>query len=142
MEHKPYCRTLDHSDAAKRIADTYAMHRLADPIASVGKWFAVALQDGTSDNTVYDTKQDAIRHQHHNEYYFTYIQIVPGTIGVCDAEFLLSGARKMSKARNALMDRDHPKGGMEPITRLTAEDQINQIGGRSSNLIIPGRFQN
>jgi hypothetical protein len=142
MRHQGYCRTLNHSDAAKRITDTYVLHRLADPIGNTGKWFAVALEDGSSDKTVYDTKQEAITHQHHNEGYYFFIQIVPGQMNECDAELMLSGARKMRKARNALMDRDHPKGGLEPINRLSAEDQMAQLRGVPTNLIIPGRYNN
>jgi hypothetical protein len=142
VTHQIYCKQTVHSDAAKRISDTYSMHRLADPIGSVRHWFAVALADGTSDNTVYDTRLEALTHQHHNEYYYFFIQIVPGMLNECDAELMLSGARKMQGARNSLMDRDHPAGGLEPINRLSAEDQMAQLRGKPTNLIIPGRYQN
>ena len=39
-----------HEDAARRVADTYMLHRLAGGrLGSVGKVFAVALHDGSSD---------------------------------------------------------------------------------------------
>jgi hypothetical protein len=142
MNHQQYCRRLKHSDEAKRIAETYAMHKMADPEGNIGRWFAVAIADGRSDNTIYDNKQAAIKHQHHNEYYYAYIQISPGTMNICDAEMFLSGVRKTYDARKALMDRDHPKGGLEPITRLSAEDQIAQLRGVPTNLIVPGRYRN
>jgi hypothetical protein len=142
VNHQGYCRTLKHSDEAKRITETYIMHRMADPIGNTGKWFAVSLQDGTGDNTIYDSKPDAMKHQHHNEYNRLFIQIVPGQMNVCDAELLLSGARKLRDARKDLMDRDHPKGGLEPINRLSAEDQIAQLQGVPTNLIVPGRYRN
>lgn len=139
MIHATYCRMLKHSDAAKRIRDTYIMHRLADPIGNIGRWFACAIQDGTTDNVLYDSRADAIRHQHHNEMYYAYVQIVPSQMSLCDAELFLSGVRKTYEARKNLIDRGAPNGGLEIIPRLAAEDQIAQINGRASNLIIPGR---
>jgi hypothetical protein len=138
MNHAHYCRTLHHSDAAKRIFDTYTLHRLADPIGNLGKWFACAIQDGRTDNALYDSKGDAVRHMS-NEYYFAYVQIVPSQMSVCDAELFLSGVRKSYDARKGLIDRDHPQGGRDLIPRLTIEDQRKQIAGIPSNLIIPGR---
>src|SRR5260370_3722696 len=85
MNHEHYCHTLKHSDAAKRIFDTYTLHRLADPIGNIGKWFAVSMQDGTTDNALYDSKVQAMRHQS-NEYYYTYVQVVPSQMSICDAE--------------------------------------------------------
>jgi hypothetical protein len=142
MEHTHYCRTLEHSDPAKRLYDTYSLHRIADPIGNLGHWFAVAIADGTTDNVLYDSRIDAIRHQHHNEFYYAYIQITPNSMSTCDAEFLLSGIRKTYKARKAMIDRDHPSGGMEIIHRLTVEDENAQNAGRSTNLILPGRYLN
>lgn len=142
MNHDGFCRTLHHSDAAKRISDTYSIHRLADPIGHIGKWFAVAIADGTSDGTLYDSRHDAITHQHHNETYYAYVQIVPANMSVCMAEMFLSGVRKTYEARKNLMNRDHPQGGLEPITRLTIEDQRNQLAGKPTNLIVPGRYRN
>lgn len=139
MNHQHYCRILDHSDPAKRIHDTYMMHRLADPIGNIGRWFAVAIADGTTDNVLYDTRGDAIRHQHHNEFYYAYVQIVPSQMSICDAEIFLSGVRKTYQARKSLMDRDHAHGGMEIIPRLSIEDQRSQIAGKPTNLVIPGR---
>lgn len=142
MNHDSYCRTLEHSDAAKRISDTFSLHRIADPIGNVGKWFACAIQDGTTDNTLYDSRVDAIRHQHHNEWYYAYIQIVPSQMTVCAAEMFLSGVRKTYEARKGLMDRDSPNGGLEIIPRLTVEDQRAQNAGKPTNLIVPGRYYN
>lgn len=138
MRHTSYCRTLQHSDAAKRIADEYALHQIAGELGgNVGRWFAVAIADGTSDHTLYDSRLDAITHQHHNEYYYCYIQIVPSQMSVCDAELYLSGVRKTYEARKAMMDRNHHAGGREIIPRLAAEDQRAQIAGIWRNLNPP-----
>lgn len=136
----------EHSDAAKRLRDEYALHRLTDPIGNTGRWFAVALQDGSSDHVLYDTRRDAVTHQHHNEMYYAYIQIVPATMTLCDAESFLAAVRKIYDSGTRLTDRDHRAGGREVIARATQEDQYSLIrsinrGGleRPSNLIIPGR---
>lgn len=136
-EHTHYCRTSIHSDPAKRLYDTYSLHRIADPIGNLGKWFAIAISDGTTDNVIYDSRIDAIRGQRNYEYFYTYIQIVPSSMNICDAEIFLSGVRKTYDARKNLIDKDHPKGGLEIIPRLTVEDQRAQMQGIKSNLINP-----
>lgn len=134
MIHQRYCTTLRHSDPAKRLCDTFNMHRVADPIGNLGKWFAVAIADGTSDNTLYDNRADAISHQHHNEFYFAYVQVVPSTMNLCDAELFLAGVRKTYEARKSLMET-----GKEIIPRLAVEDQISLLKGKPTNYILPGR---
>jgi hypothetical protein len=140
MEHTHYCRTLDHSDAAKRIYETYTLHRLADPIGNLGQWFAVAIADGSTDGVLYDSRIDAITHQHHNETYYVYVLIGPHQMSLCDAEIFLAGVRKTYDARKAMMDRDRPSGGKVIIPRLTVEDQLAQNAGKWQNLILPEGF--
>lgn len=137
--HTHYCRTRPHTDAAKRIYDTYSLHRMADPTGNIGRWFAVAIADGTTDNVLYDSRGDAVRHQKHNEQYYVYVQVTPHSMALCDAEIFLSGVRKTYVARMNLIDRNHPKGGLEIIPRLTIEDQLSQNAGRPTNLIMPER---
>jgi hypothetical protein len=128
MIHKQGCPTQgEHSDAAKRIVDWYSLHRIADPIGNLGRWFGCALADGSSDGVLYDTRQACIIHQKHNESYYGYIQIIPTTMTLCDAELWLSGNRKMYDAGIRLHDRDHRAGGLEVISRATFEDQIRQM---------------
>lgn len=141
--HEQHCSwSGEHSDAAKRIRDEYALHRLADPIGNLGRWFAVALNDGTSDHVLYDTRRDAVTHQHHHEMWYAYIQLVPSTMTWCQAEAFLKGVRSMYNAGFRLTDPDHRSGGRSVITRTTTEDQrslLNAItrGGRPSNLVMP-----
>lgn len=84
-----------HSDAAKRVSDTYRLHREALGLAAVGRWFAVALADGTSDGQLYDTKRDAVRHQHHDEAWYAFVCIFPGDVDVCMAEEYLAMQREL-----------------------------------------------
>ena len=135
---------IEHTDAAKRLSDTYRLHRLADPIGSIGHWFAASLSNCDSDRTIYDTRRDAVTHQHHDELYYFYVQIIPSDMNPCQAESHLSGQRTMSNAGIRLTDRDHHSGGRVMIPRLTVEDQQSLMrsvlsGGRlpQSNIRLP-----
>ncbi len=139
MNHNMRCPLInrtplgDHSDAAKRIADTYNMHRLADPYGNIGYWFASALIDGTSDNVLYESRQHAIAHQHHNENYYTFIQIVPSTMTPCESEVMLKVARMAYDKGWRISD------GMsrhDLIKRLGWEDQLALSNGIATNVVI------
>ncbi len=135
--HQPHCPAENrsglnlHSDAAKRVVDIYNLHRLADPYGNVGSWFAATLADGQSDMVLYDSKQEAIRHQHHNENYYTFVQIVPSMMTECEAEVMLKIARMI-----------YDKGGRQSdgyskhdlIRRLGWEDQIAMSRGIVTNI--------
>jgi hypothetical protein len=55
-------------DAARRMADTVALHQVAlssdEKVA--GRYIAVRLSDGGSDGVAYPSRAEAIRHQRHN----------------------------------------------------------------------------
>jgi hypothetical protein len=139
--HALTCATFEpHSDAAKRLSDTYRLHRLADHFGSIGHWFAVSLGDGSGDNCLYPSKDEAISHQHHNEENCAFVQIVPSDMTVCDAEMYLKIYRRL---REAGIRVTNPK---QMIPRLTREDMGSQMrsivsGGqvRPGNLIWPHR---
>lgn len=137
--HANTCATFaPHSDAAKRLSDTYRLHRLADHFGSIGHWFAVSLADGTGDNSLYPSKDEAIRHQHHNEENYAFVQIVPSDMTVCDAEIFMKIQRTL---REAGIKVSNPK---QMIPRLSREDMGSQMrsitrGERPTNLIWPPR---
>lgn len=140
MKHEPRCPWSgkdDHSDAAKRVYDNYHLHRTADYYGTLGKWIACALSDGSSDGIAYDSKSDAIRHQHHNEQYYAYIQITPANMTHCSAEIFLGITRRLYDAGMRMADPDHPQGGKQLIQRVSVEDQLAYLRGRSQNLILP-----
>jgi hypothetical protein len=132
VKHDRGCPAVGHTDAALRVADEYTMHRLADPYGTIGKWFAANLGDGKSDHVLYDTKREAILHQHHNESWYTYIQIGPHSMSVCAAEVML----KIGRRGVALVDPEHVKGGREIIKRISYEDQVAQSRGITQNLTL------
>jgi len=137
--HVPQCplKAFRHSDAAKRFADEYNLHRIGDRYGSVGKWMAVRLDDGSSDHVLYDTKRDAVRHQHHNEMFYAFARIIPTTMNICDAEIYLGTQRKLHDAGFRMTDPDSRSGGNDVIKRVTREDQFAQMRGRSTNLYLP-----
>jgi hypothetical protein len=150
MLHETRCplngSNLEHTDAAKRLSDTYRLHRLADPIGSIGHWFAAALSDGDSDRTMYGSRRDAVTHQKHNEMYYCYAQLGPYDMNHCQAESYLGTHRKLYDAGIKLTDPEHRAGGLSVIPRVTQEDQMAQLrslisGGRlpQSNIRLPGR---
>ncbi len=121
----------EHSDAAKKIADTYNLHRAAQGYDCIGFWFAAALQDGSTDGVLYDSKQSAIMHQHHNENFYTYIQIVPSTMHVCEAETMIRIARMLYDKGWRMTDGS---SRVDLIRRLTIEDQIALANGVVTNI--------
>jgi len=137
--HERYCQYKEsgHTDAAKRLCDTYNLHKIGAGYDSIGKWFAAALNDGTSDDVLYDNKRECVRHQKHNEQYYTFIKIVPPSMNVCDAEIMLITARRMYKAGMRMADPDHKNGGLDLITRLTDEDMLAMSRGAVTNLRMP-----
>jgi len=140
--HAPWCRAkhTNHEDAARRIADTYALHRMASDalgINNVGRFFASALQDGSTDGVLYDSKQDAVRHQRHNEQFYTYIKIGLWFMNSCEAAVMLKTARMAYDAGLRFADPQSKSGGMDLIKRATVEDMRNLANGRVSNIILP-----
>ena len=134
-----------HSDGAKRVSDTYRLHRTALGLGAVGQWFAAALADGASDGVLYDGKRAAVRHQKHNEQWYAFVCINPGDMSVCEAEEFLAVNRMLYEKGIRLTDPGHAKGGREVIQRATVEDQRSLVrsianGGRTrpSGLVYPG----
>lgn len=112
-----------HSDAAKRFADWYNLHKAA---GSHG-WIAVALADGRTDGAVYDTRHAAVAHMWPNERWYFYATLAQPSMTICAAESVLRYKRIMNEIEGAHTDRDAPHGGLEVIPRLAAEDQEAQL---------------
>jgi hypothetical protein len=133
-------RPTGHSDAARRVADTYMLHRVASRgLGSVGKVFAVALNDGTSDGVLYDTMADCIRHQRHNAKWYAYLRVGREDMSVCAAASVLKLHRDADNAGLKFVDRDDPSFAFELIPRLTAEDNQRMNRALAARTWIPGR---
>lgn len=105
---------------------------------AVGSWRGVVacrLSDGTSDGVVYDSRADAVAHQHHNERWYAFIRLQPSTMSVCAAASVLRMQRQASRLGTA--DRDAPNGGLEVIPRLNNEDQQRQLAALAGASRLP-----
>lgn len=133
-------RPTGHSDAARRVADTAMLHRVAGRgLENVGKVFAVALNDGSSDGVLYDTMADCIRHQRHNAKWYAYMRVSRHGMSVCEAASMLKMHRDADAAGLTFTDRNDPSFGFELIPRLTAEDHQRMTNALAARTWIPGR---
>ena len=128
VRHDPGCRYAredagGHSDAAKRFADWYNLHRAAGVRCGV---IAVALGDGSSDGCLYPDRLTAVEHMFPRESRYCYIRLSGGpSMSVCQAASVLRWQRVMADMHRA--DRDLPGGGPEVIPRLTIEGREHQV---------------
>ena len=67
-------------DAGKRMSDALNAQLIFHGMSGVFRWMAFKLDDGSSDGTVYDTREDAIKHQKF-ETQCWYEQILPSGAG-------------------------------------------------------------
>lgn len=107
-------------DAAKRMADEVTMHAV---LGQYGKWCAFALSDGSSDHVAYDTRDAAIRHQHHNEDFYTFILVPPAGMTPAEGKEVLAFWRAMRDAGYRAAD---PQLAM-PLTPGDRRRQISAI---------------
>lgn len=115
-----------HSDAAKRLSDTYNLHRLGAGDDGLGRTFAFPLAgDRSGDGVLYPDRETAAAHQHHNEDRYAYIRIGPYTMSVCEAASTLRWQRQQYELQKRII---HEKPGLEVIPRLTREGVERQIG--------------
>jgi hypothetical protein len=138
VRHDPGCKYArepdgSHTDAAKRLSDTYNLHVVAG--APIGSVFAYSLQDATSDNVLYDSRADAVNHQRHNEGRRGYVRMGPGRMTVCEAAAVLRWDRHTAKLAGA--QRGERSGGLEVIPRLTIEDRERQLAVMRGELNLP-----
>jgi hypothetical protein len=138
VRHDPGCRWSreadgGHSDAAKRISDTYNLHVTCG--ARLGQVFAFGLADGQTDGQLYDSREDAANHQRHNEGWKGYVRIGPGGMTVCAAAAVLRWQRQAAELAPAR--RGERSGGLEPIPRLTIEGRERQLAAMAGRINVP-----
>ncbi len=120
----------EHTDAAKRVCDSVNLHQLAGDAGWAwenvrGKWMAFKLEDGSSDGTLYDSKQDAIHHQS-DEFLCMYLPLHPGAMNVCEAEIMLKFHRKAYDAGFRLPDPDTVRN-RDLMPRIGTQEILTQI---------------
>ena len=106
------------SDEARRIADTYNLHITADPAGSEGRWMAFRLSNGECDQTLYDSRSDAIRAKGLFAKHWGLIKIIPTGINYVAAASFLRTCRAVAdnpQLRWKATDADSP---------ISAADQL------------------
>lgn len=84
-----------YSDAARRCSDIVNLHLAGAGIdGAAGKWVAIRMSDGGSDNVLYDDKASAVRHQLH-EQFCCYLVIPPTGMTAKQAENFLKFNRAL-----------------------------------------------
>lgn len=111
-----------HSDAAKRLSETYSLHRVAGTRQG---WIAVRYSDGSGGLTVYDTRAQAVADRWPWEDEYLYVLLQQSSMSVCAADSLLRYKRIMAEMEKP--DRDARSGGPEVIPALASEDAEAQI---------------
>lgn len=108
------------SDEARRACDAVNLHIEALGPAAAGRWVAIRLSDGGSDNVLYDTRPDAIRHQLH-ESLCCYVRIPPFGVRltVMEAQSYLTLHRSMYDAGYRLQDPQQPQV-IKPLIQVAA----------------------
>jgi hypothetical protein len=115
-----------HPDSAKRMSEGAMLAWEADEWASVGKFMAFKLEDGSTDHVLYPRKRDAVTHVS-NEFHYCFIQLHPGGMGLCEAHIMLEFHRKAYKAGFRLADPEAAHGGRSPIPRIGEREVLSQI---------------
>jgi hypothetical protein len=112
--------------AAQRAADAINLHLLAQGWDALrNSWIAIKLEDGSSDGVLYDSKQDATRHQRYEQqcYYFSYrncqVMVTPRDIAI-----VLQFAREAYDAGLRFVDPDDRTGGPTPIMTAARYDNL------------------
>ena len=104
------------SDAAKRLADAINLHIYAQGDAAFFKIIAFRLDDGRSDDALYDTRDDAIRHTRSKPGVWAYAQVQPNGSNPQEAEAALKWAR-FTYARGFRIDSHSDPEPIMPLRR-------------------------
>lgn len=116
--------TPEEMDSAKRLSGIINSLVVIHPIDTlIHSWIAVSLADGSYDGTLYDTRQDAVRHQAH-EQQCAYLNLGPilGGMEVQAAFAILKFHRDAYDAGMTFIDPEHPTGGMDIGMPVAMED--------------------
>ena len=124
------CIVVD--DAAKRAYDNVrllAEFNDYDTRVKQSPYVAIRLSDGGTDHRLYDTKQDAVRHQLHETLcaYFSFYNAPAGFNSYKDAAIFLAFTRAAYDAGMRLVDPDAHNGGPDLVMPTVREHLGNQL---------------
>lgn len=118
-------------DAAKRASDCVNLHLTFGKWEELKhKWIAFKLADGTSDGVLYDSKQDAVKHQF-SEYQCAYIAFrnLLGGATPRDMAIFLQFSRDAYDAGFRLPDPDSRQGGPDVLMTTNQRDYYRERYG-------------
>jgi hypothetical protein len=121
--------TDEEMNAAKRLSGIINSLVVIYPIDQlIHSWIAVSLADGSTDGTLYDTRQDAVRHQTH-EQQCAYLNLGPvmGGMDINAAYAIIKFHRDAYEAGYTFIDPEHPTGGMDIGMPIAMEDVRTHI---------------
>ena len=124
------CIVVD--DTAKRAYDNVrllAEFNDYDTRVKQSPYVAIRLSDGGTDHRLYDTKQDAIKHQLHETLcaYFSFRNAPAGFASYKDAAIYLAWNRATYDAGMRMVDPDHHAGGRDVAMPTVREHLGNQL---------------
>lgn len=99
------------TDAAKRMSDRLNLMLIAQPWEILKtSWMAFKLADGDSDGVLYDTREDAIKHQlHENLCAYFFMRTALGGVTARDCQLFLDVHRQVYDAGGRLTEPRTPQ---------------------------------
>lgn len=123
----------DLIDAGKRAHDKIMLHYLFGDYGDIkNKWVAVSLMDGSCDGELYDTKQQAVRHQIHEQQcaYICLRNVGPGGTHPEELAIFLQFQRDGYRAGFRMPDPDAKDGGKDLLMTTAQNDYYRSRIGR------------
>lgn len=120
--------------AAQRMSDAVNIAVALGPDSAPGRYMAFSLADGSTDEVVYDTRNDAVRHTANKPGAYCYVCLTPDGMTVRVCERFLSGHRALYASGHRI---PHP----EDVGGLEIELPQRTEAWKQSGLILPGHLQ-
>lgn len=119
--------TVDDLNAGKRAHDYIQTYTQGIDIWDIkSKWVAIRLSDGGSDGQIYDSKQDAVRHQAYEQqcmYVAFGSMLAAGGSNARELAIMIAFHRDAYKRGFRLVDPDLKSGGMDLIMQAADYDR-------------------
>lgn len=128
-------------DAGKRASDAINLHLLFGNRSDLmTKWMAITLADGSCDNELYDSYQDAVKHQVHETkcWYVCFRGLSPGGFSPKDCAIMIMFYRKAYDKGLRFIDPDSRHRA--PMMTAGQYDYYDALIKRDSLRIMAQRF--
>lgn len=124
-------------DAANRMRDAVNLHVVAGVLGARERhlqWLAIKLEDGRSDGTVYESRQDAVNHTANREKGWFYVKVGAETMSEREAIIILQMSRQAFKNGVIFAEEETITPMLNELTAPYIPNTMNKLG-----LIIPNR---